>query len=60
RKLIISAVAAIIVIGIPLGLWLINEYFTPLDILLDRVMDKMPFRSAISDLSGNVLAAPRA
>ena len=33
-------------IGIPVGLWLINNHVMPLDMLLERVMDKLPFGSA--------------
>ncbi|MDO5613443.1 MAG: lipopolysaccharide biosynthesis protein [Paracoccus sp. (in: a-proteobacteria)] len=52
RKMMFVGIAALVIIGLPLGLWLINEFVTPLDLLMDRVMDNLPFRSAMSGLTG--------
>lgn len=45
RRMVLGALVAVILVGIPAGLWVVNEYVTPLDLLLEKAMEKLPFRS---------------
>lgn len=40
RRLIIGTAMAVAVIGIPAGLWAVDTYYAPLDLLIDRAMQK--------------------
>jgi uncharacterized protein involved in exopolysaccharide biosynthesis len=41
RRLIIAVALAVVVVGIPAGLWAVDTYYAPLDLLIDRAMQKL-------------------
>lgn len=41
RRAIIGSAFAVVAIGVPVALWWVHTYVTPLDLLLDRVLDRV-------------------
>lgn len=43
KRLILIAVFGIVLLGIPAALWAVNTYYLPLDLILDRVIQRFGF-----------------
>lgn len=50
RRMIIAAAFALVLIGLPAGLWFVHSQITPLDLLLDQVMGRI----GLAGISGMV------
>ncbi|PZX13510.1 polysaccharide chain length determinant protein (PEP-CTERM system associated) [Palleronia aestuarii] len=42
RRALITAAFALVLAGLPIGLWAVNAYVMPLDLLMDEVMQRLP------------------
>jgi len=52
RTVIIGLVLLLALAGIPLMLWVVNTYYSPLDLLIDRVVNQLGMRGLINQLRG--------
>ena len=58
RRVMIGTAFALILIGIPAALWVVNEQVMPLDMLWDKAIDKLPFKLATASLLPAEAAGP--
>lgn len=54
RRAMIAGAFAVVLAGLPLGLWAVDTYYAPIDQLADKVLDKLPFDRLLAriDVSG--------
>jgi uncharacterized protein involved in exopolysaccharide biosynthesis len=55
RRLKIGSAFLAVLIALPLGLWAVNTYYMPLDLLAERILDRLPIdvvRAAINPSGG--------
>jgi capsular polysaccharide biosynthesis protein len=41
RRMIIIVAFAAVILAVPIGLWWLNTYYIPLDLLMQRIIDKI-------------------
>lgn len=41
RRLIIGAAMAVVIAGLPIGLWAVDTYYAPLDLLINRLLERI-------------------
>lgn len=52
RTFAITVALFVAIAGIPLSLWVINTFYTPLDLLIDRVVNQLGMRGLINQVRG--------
>ncbi|MFN3938874.1 MAG: GNVR domain-containing protein, partial [Gemmobacter sp.] len=51
RRMILTLAFGLVLLGIPLGLWAVQSYFMPLDLLLQKVLSRFNLAEAVPALS---------
>ena len=54
RRLIIITILLSVAVGLPLGLYMLHLHVMPIDLIVDKVMQKLGLQSVLDRLSGSV------